>query len=63
MNKDRVLFGTDRMIDALNEAKDDESSAVLAKVSEKIKEFVADADQFDDITMLCLKYNGPKGGK
>ncbi len=25
--------------------------------------FVADADQFDDITMLCLKYNGPKGGK
>ncbi|MBO4887849.1 MAG: SpoIIE family protein phosphatase [Firmicutes bacterium] len=63
MNKDRVLFGTDRMIEALNEAKDEDSAGILAKVSEKIKEFVADADQFDDITMLCLKYNGPEGGK
>jgi hypothetical protein len=25
-----------------------------------VDEFVKDADQFDDLTMLCMQYNGPQ---
>ena len=32
-------------------------------VRDSIDKFVADAPQFDDITMLCIKYNGPNGKK
>ena len=32
---------------------------LLEKVDKDICEFVKDAPQFDDLTMLCLKYNGP----
>ena len=63
MNTQRELFGTDRMVLALNEAKDQGPREVLEKVMEKIREFSAGADQFDDITMLCLEYNGPRGEK
>lgn len=59
-NANKELLGTDRMLDALNRNPDAEPEAVLANVSAGIKEFVQDAEQFDDITMLCLKYYGPK---
>ena len=51
------MFGTDRMIDALNSCdKPDDPKAFLAKVKEDIDEFVGEAPQFDDITMLGLHY-------
>ena len=58
MNKDEVLFGTDRMIDALNIDPEACPEKILANVNEKIEEFVQDAEQFDDLTMLCIQYNG-----
>ena len=33
---------------------------VLKAVSDAVGEFVAEAPQFDDLTMLCIRYNGPK---
>ena len=58
-NDDDELFGTERMLEALN--KDPEAGPVqlLTNVTEGIQAFVEDAEQFDDITMLCLKYYGP----
>ena len=51
------MFGIDRMITALNEeAKDPE--AVLKNVRKAVDEFTAVAEQFDDLTMLCLEYKG-----
>ena len=52
------LFGSERMIDALNVNPGAEPEEVLSNVMHGIDAFVADAEQFDDITMLCLKYNG-----
>lgn len=57
-DKDNNLFGTGRMIDALNEAGDCAPDEVLKTVKKSIDGFVQDADQFDDITMLCFKYLG-----
>ena len=47
------------MLDALNRRPEAEPTEVLRNVMDGIDSFVAGAEQFDDITMLCLKYNGP----
>ena len=48
------LFGTDRMLQALNRCPEASAQETLARVKEEIDRFVGDAPQFDDITMLCL---------
>ena len=55
------LFGTDRMIDALNRCPDADPEEQIRCVREAVDRFVGDADQFDDITMLCFRYLGPQG--
>ncbi len=53
-------FGTDRMLDALNKNPDASPEKQAKTVRAAIDKFVGEAEQFDDITMLCLKYTGPK---
>jgi serine phosphatase RsbU (regulator of sigma subunit) len=62
-NAENELFGSERMLDALNVSPEAEPEAVLSNVMQGIDAFVANAEQFDDITMLCLKYNGPADQK
>ena len=57
-NAENELFGTDRMLDALNQHLDDHPKEVIAHLTEAIEAFVGDAPQFDDLTMLCVRYNG-----
>ena len=52
------MFGTDRMIAALNEEPDAQPVRVLQNVRRAVDAFVKDAEQFDDLTMLCLEYRG-----
>ena len=59
-NASKQMFGTDRMLDALNKDPDAMPKQVLENVMEGINEFVQGAEQFDDITMLSLKYFGPQ---
>jgi len=54
------LYGTDRMLDALNMEPDAEPKKILENVKNNIAEFVGEAEQFDDLTMLCMVYNGKK---
>ncbi len=54
------LFGTDRMLQALNRDPDAQPKTVLENVKADIDTFVGDAMQFDDITMLCLQYYGER---
>ena len=58
-DQNEVLFGTDRLLSALNKEPNAEPEKLLANVRESVDAFVGDAEQFDDMTMLCLKYNGP----
>ena len=52
------LYGFDRLTDALNQDNSDTPQKILKTVRESVDDFVKEAEQFDDITMLCLEYRG-----
>ena len=52
------LFGKERMLAALNEEPDGTPEQLLKNVRRSVDAFVKDAEQFDDLTMLCLEYRG-----
>ena len=49
------LFGNERMVEALNSSSEIQPEAIVKTVKQKIDEFVGDAPQFDDITMLAIQ--------
>ena len=55
-NSGNELFGTDRMIDALNINPKADPEEILRNVRASVDEFVGSAEQFDDLTMVCLEY-------
>ena len=59
-NREEKLFGTDRMTEALNKIRDKAPEEILSFMKKSVDEFVGDAPQFDDFTMLCLQFNGKK---
>ena len=59
-NAENELFGPDRMLDALNENPNADPEQTLAIVRRHVDEFVGEAEQFDDLTMLCFTYKGPQ---
>ena len=56
-NAQNELFGTDRMLEALNKAADASPAALLNHMKQAVDDFVGDAPQFDDLTMLAVKLN------
>ena len=56
---DKKLFGMDRTLAALNEVRDAAPDVILKHVRSAVDDFVKDAEQFDDLTMLCMEYTGP----
>lgn len=62
-NTREEMFGTDRLLEALNSAKDDTPEEELRSVRDAVTGFVETAPQFDDLTMLCVRYNGPAARK
>ena len=57
-NADVKMFGDERMIEALNLNPAAEPEELLKNVKTAVDEFVGDAEQFDDLTMMCIKYKG-----
>lgn len=57
-NAHHELFGTERMLAALNAQPEQPPRTLLPFLKERIDDFVGTAPQFDDITMLCLRYFG-----
>ena len=58
-NEKLEMYDTDRLVDALNQNPDALPQEAVYTVKADIEKFVDGAEQFDDITMLCLKYYGP----
>ena len=52
------MFGTERMLEALNRTPDASPEQTLINVRAAVDGFVRDAVQFDDLTMMCLEYKG-----
>ena len=57
-NSNDELFGTERMLEALNTMKDSNETEILTGMKKVVDDFTGEAPQFDDITMLCLRYLG-----
>lgn len=53
---DHNMYGTESMLIALNEVKDLTPEEILGHVRSSVDDYVKDAEQFDDLTMLCLEY-------
>lgn len=60
-DRDGNRFGEDMLLRALNVEPDGTPEEILGTVRKAVDEFVKDAEQFDDLTMLCMKYSGPAG--
>ena len=58
IDKDLVQYGTERLANVLNTLKDATIAETLPAVRKNIADFVGEADQFDDITMLGFVYRG-----
>ena len=56
------MYREDRMVSALNRNKEKGLKELLTGVREDIRDFVKDAPQFDDITMLAMDYYGSQKG-
>lgn len=55
-NETQDLAGEEPMLKALNKAPDADPETLVASVEEEMADFVQNTPQFDDTTMLCLKY-------
>ena len=53
---ENALFGTARMLEALNAHANESPKQILHGVRQAVNEFVSDMEQFDDLTMMCLEY-------
>lgn len=52
------MFGTERLVAALNTGANGSPEEILSAVKQAVDAFVGSAEQFDDLTMMCLTYNG-----
>ncbi|MBQ9528045.1 MAG: serine/threonine-protein phosphatase, partial [Fretibacterium sp.] len=57
-NAENELYGTARMIEALNRHADEPVEQLLPSMKSEVDAFVGEAPQFDDITMVTLRYFG-----
>ena len=57
-NANEELLGNERMLEILNSRKDEAMENFLGSVRKGIDDFVGDAPQFDDLTMMAFMYNG-----
>ena len=61
-NAHNKLYGEDRLLTFMNQNSDMEATELLPALKANIDEFVGEAPQFDDITMLMLDYKPKKAG-
>ncbi|MBQ3704924.1 MAG: SpoIIE family protein phosphatase [Clostridia bacterium] len=59
-NSEQEMFGTDRMLQALNSDPSATPMELLQNVHRAVDDFVKDAEQFDDLTMVCMEYKGSR---
>lgn len=57
------LYGENRLLAMMNGQAGKSARDVCEAVKADVDAFVGEAEQFDDITMLCLTWHGPKAGE
>ncbi len=59
-NKEGEMFGLERALTELNNAKDETPKQIVDRMTRAVHEFVEGREAFDDLTLMCLVYNGKK---
>jgi sigma-B regulation protein RsbU (phosphoserine phosphatase) len=62
MNPRGELYSAARLLAALAADGSREPQAVLASVREDVRRFAAGAEQSDDVTLVCARWNGSQFG-
>lgn len=57
-NKDKVLFGDDRLLASLQNSKTKDPNKLVNNLLESLSLHVQDNEQSDDLTMMAIIYNG-----
>ena len=52
------FYGEDRLRDVVNENKNRPLSEIISRINEDIGDFCSHQEQFDDSTMLVIRYTG-----
>ena len=60
VNENEEIYGDDRLMNLLNNAEYNDAKELCSIVKTDVDRFADNAAQFDDITMLSLKYRGGK---
>lgn len=60
-NAEGKMFKLDATVDALNSNPNADVETLTNNVKNSVSDFVKDAEQFDDLTMLCVEYLGQEG--
>ena len=58
INLKEEMYGEDKLEIVLNSYKEESPEVILTAVKKELEEFAGEAEQFDDVTMLCMKYKG-----
>lgn len=59
-NAAKELFGEERLLNSLNKDPDAIPEDLIHRIHDDVFIFADYVPQFDDITMLCIKYHGPQ---
>lgn len=59
-NAETEAFGDDRLLGVVRELPEQNPEADVEKIVSAVHDFTGEAPQFDDITCVVLRYNGPK---
>ena len=62
-NTENTLYGEDKLLSFMNRNASMEATKLLPALKTNIDEFVGEAPQFDDITMLMFDYKPKEGGE
>ena len=53
-DENNKMFGTERMVETLNTCGEGSPGEILRTLRGAVDAFVGEAEQFDDLTMMCL---------
>ncbi len=60
IDRKKEQFGLERVLHALNRGQDKSVKDIISNVILDVGNFVEDEEQFDDTTMLCIRFKGQK---
>ena len=58
-NASKQMFGENRILEELNREPDASPEQILENMQNAVDAFVQDTEPFDDLTMMCITYQGP----